>query len=182
MFLIPNLILIAVSIYIIARGIQAYRAFREARLGLFAMGQILFAFSLFVEGLAGATAAPGVFRLLAPFFLMSYQIMGVGLLLIAISVTPSAAFAVFLAAPRGPGAAYRLNVLVAVDAALAAYIGAVLLYRYIERRGNLLVPIAYFLLAGSLIAIHMYWVAVSLRALAGLFLAAGVTYAEAEKK
>ncbi len=177
MFLIPNLILIAVSAYIIIRGVQAYRAFKEARLGLFAAGQIIFAFSLLMEGLAGAAAAPGFFKFLAPLFLFSYQLMGVGLLLIAISVTPTAAFAVFFAAPRGPGG-YGLDVLVAFDAALAAYIGAVLAYR----RGSPLVSMAYFLLAGSLAAIHIYWAAMSLRVLAALFLAVGVTYAETEKK
>lgn len=178
MFLIPNLILIAVSIYIIARGVQAYKAFKEARLGLFAAGQILFAASLLIEGLAGAATPPGFLKFFASLFLFSYQIMGVGLLLVAISVTPTAAFAAFIATPRGPGGAYGLDVLITVDAALAAYIGAVLIYR----KGSPLVSTAYFLLAGSLVLVHMYWIAISLRALAALFLAVGVTYAEAEKK
>lgn len=176
MLLIPDLILVAVSIYLIVRGAQAYRAFREARLGLFAAGQVLFAFSLLLEGLA---TAPGVPRPLGPLLLSSYQIMGAGLLLIAISVTPSAAYAVLLAPPaylRGAG------VLVAVDAALAAYVGAVLLYRYFEGRASLLVGVAYLLVAASLAAIHVHWLALILRTLAAVLLAAGATYAEAEKK
>ncbi|MGC8583754.1 MAG: hypothetical protein ACP5MH_08490 [Thermoproteus sp.] len=183
MFLVPNLILIAVSLYVIARGIQAYRSFREARIGLFAMGQIVFAFSLLLEGLAGAVAAPGLLRPLAPLVFLSYQIMGAGLLLIAISVSPSAAYAVFLAPEiQRAGPALRSFLLLTVDAGLAAYIGAVLLYRSLQGRGSPLVAAAYLLFSASLAAMRLYGLALILRTAAAVFLAAGVTYAEAEKK
>ncbi|MEL9991411.1 MAG: hypothetical protein QXP98_07515 [Thermoproteus sp.] len=174
MFLIPNLVLIAVSAYIIVRSVQAYRAFREARLGLFAVGQLIFAFSLVIEGLAGAVAVPRLLRPLEPVFLMSYQIMAAGLLLVAISVTPAGLFAVFVP--------IRIGLFVAVNAALSAYIGAVLLYRYVERRTNPWPAVAYLLFSASLALMHIYGLALLLRVLAAVFLAIGVTYAEAEKK
>ncbi|MFB6490947.1 MAG: hypothetical protein TU35_006865 [Thermoproteus sp. AZ2] len=182
MLLIPNLIIAFLSLYVVIRAAQAYRALGEARLALLALGEALFAGALLLEGLAGAIAMPGLLRALLPLFASSQLLLLAALLILAIAVTPSQLYAALLAPFPAHLEARRIGLIPLANAALSAYIAVVLLYGYIQRRGNIWMPLAFAAFSASIILSPLHTTALVLRVLTTAFLAAGVSYAEAKAK
>jgi len=180
MILIPDLVIVALALYIGYLTLRAWRSLADWRLSLYSFGMLMLAVSLAVEAVAdfllrlavGYTPWRFVIHQAASLRVILLLLQLIALVPLAVAVTPTSLYA----------AVPLLLFLLPVNVALSLYIAVVTLLRSLERGVAPWISIAFIFFAASIMTPLFAFQDVVFRSLTALFLALGLAYGQEKKE